>query len=82
VFEVLNVTDTVREAITTRQPEPALAAVASLAGYSPMLDDADSKVALGVTTPEEVLRSGITDREPEGYRRQASSPEHASTQEA
>jgi len=82
VFEVLNVTDTVREAIATRQPEPALAAVASLAGYSPMLEDADSKVALGVTTPEEVLRSGITDREPEGYRRQASSHEHAATQEA
>jgi len=82
VFEVLSVTDTVREAITTRQPEPALAAVAALAGYSPMLDDADSKVAMGVTTPEEVLRAGITDREPEGYRRQQPSPEHAATQEA
>lgn len=59
VFEVLVATDSVREAVMSRQPEPSIAAIASVEGYEPMIRDADAKVASGITTPEEIVRAGI-----------------------
>lgn len=61
IFEVMVVSDAIRDAIMARKPEPVTAAIAATEGYEPMIGDADMKVATGVTTPEEVVRAGLVD---------------------
>lgn len=56
IFELLLVTDDVREAITRRQSRSELRALAHAAGLVPLRVDGWQKVQSGVTSIEEVLR--------------------------
>ena len=56
IFELLVVTDEVREAITRRQSRSELRAIARDAGLVPLRVDGWQKVQAGITSIEEVLR--------------------------
>lgn len=56
IFEVLEVTDALREAITTKQNASQIAQLAQNEGMITMLHDGLEKVRQGVTTLEEVAR--------------------------
>ncbi|MDP3941011.1 MAG: GspE/PulE family protein [bacterium] len=56
VFEVLEVTNTVRKLITEKRDADVIAQAAIAEGMSTMLDDGLNKIAKGVTTLAEVLR--------------------------
>jgi general secretion pathway protein E len=56
VFELLVMTDAVREAVGRRGSRAALPCVAKEAGMSPLRTDCWAKVEAGLTTVEEVLR--------------------------
>jgi type II secretory ATPase GspE/PulE/Tfp pilus assembly ATPase PilB-like protein len=56
IFELLLVTDDVREAITRRRSRSELRAIAREAGLVPLRVDGWQKVQAGITSIEEVLR--------------------------
>ncbi len=56
VFEVLEVTDTIRELITKRADADAVARAAAAEGMTTMLEDGLAKARSGLTSLEEVLR--------------------------
>jgi type II secretory ATPase GspE/PulE/Tfp pilus assembly ATPase PilB-like protein len=56
IFEVLEITEPVRELIMSRSSSDEIAELAQKEGMTMMLADGVSKVLLGVTTLEEVLR--------------------------
>ena len=56
IFEIVVLTDAMRDAITRGATRTELEALAHVAGWRSLLDDGWTKVALGLTTAEEVLR--------------------------
>lgn len=56
IFELLEMNDTLRDAVARRAPRPELHAAAVAGGMRPLRADAWEKVKDGVTTVEEVLR--------------------------
>ncbi len=56
VFQILTVTDELREAITSRAGATEIRRRAEAAGMKPMSADAGRKVSLGITDPPEVAR--------------------------
>jgi type IV pilus assembly protein PilB len=56
IYEVLNVTEEIRELITKRANSDELATAAKKAGMITMVEDGINKVASGITTIDEVLR--------------------------
>lgn len=56
VFEVLEMTEEIRQAIVNREDSSAIKNLAIKAGMSTMMDDGLKKVAAGATTIEELLR--------------------------
>jgi type IV pilus assembly protein PilB len=56
IYEILKMTMPVRTAINRKATEADIVKAASISGYTPLLEDARSKLRAGVTTPEEVLR--------------------------
>jgi general secretion pathway protein E len=58
VFELISLTDAMREAVARGAPRSELCALAESSGWRTLLDDAWTKVASGLTTVEEVLRVG------------------------
>ena len=57
VYEILSVTDAVREAVSQGAAEAGIAAIAIQEGMVPIAECAEAMVANGVTTSDEVLRS-------------------------
>ena len=56
IFEVLEVTNTIKELIVEKKDSDTIEAKAVEEGMTTMLDDGLEKVARGITTVEEVLR--------------------------
>jgi general secretion pathway protein E len=56
VFELVQINDVLRDAITRRDSRDCLRRLATEAGMRPMAQDADAKVRAGLTTPDEVRR--------------------------
>jgi general secretion pathway protein E len=56
IFELLTMSDDLREAIARRAPRAELRAIALESGFAPLRVDGWDKVAAGTTTVEEVLR--------------------------
>ncbi|GIX48241.1 MAG: type II secretion system protein E [Candidatus Tectimicrobiota bacterium] len=56
IFEILQVTDTIRRLITERAPETAIQAAAVREGMSTLVQSGIKKVLRGLTTPQEVMR--------------------------
>ena len=57
IYELLRVNDELREAISHNQPSSVLEAIAVKNGMRTLLEDGRDKVARGITTEEELLRS-------------------------
>lgn len=60
-FEVIEVTQKIRDLITTKSDADAIAKAAKEEGTTSILDDGLDKVARGITTIEEVLRVATTE---------------------
>jgi general secretion pathway protein E len=58
VFELISLTDAMRDAIARGAPRSELQVLAETSGWRRLLEDAWTKVALGLTTVEEALRVG------------------------
>jgi type II secretory ATPase GspE/PulE/Tfp pilus assembly ATPase PilB-like protein len=56
IYEILQVTPAVREAINGRASEVGILKAARSSGFVSLIDDARRKIREGMTTPEEVLR--------------------------
>ena len=56
IFEILDVSDKMRLAISERQPESTLRAMALESGMRPLADSGRHKVVAGITTLEEFIR--------------------------
>ncbi|MDX1494397.1 MAG: ATPase, T2SS/T4P/T4SS family [Longimicrobiales bacterium] len=56
IFELLRITEELREAFLARAPRGELASIAKASGMLSLREDGLEKVRAGVTTPEEVLR--------------------------
>lgn len=57
IYELLRVNDELREAITHNRPSSELEKIAVANGMTTLLEDGRAKVAAGVTTEDELLRS-------------------------
>jgi type II secretory ATPase GspE/PulE/Tfp pilus assembly ATPase PilB-like protein len=57
IFEVLPITDEIRDLVATRPPWSAVNKLARQAGVEKLLDDGIEKVKAGLTTVEEVIRA-------------------------
>ena len=57
IYELLRVNDELREAITHNRPSSELEKIAVANGMKTLLEDGRAKVAAGITTQEELLRS-------------------------
>ncbi len=57
IYELLRIDDDLREAITHRQPSSELEKIAVAHGMKTLLEDGRAKIAAGITTEEELLRS-------------------------
>ena len=57
IYEFLRVNDELREAISHNQPSSVLEKIAVKNGMKTLLEDGKDKVAAGITTAEELLRS-------------------------
>lgn len=60
-FEVIEVTQKIRDLITTKSDADVIAKAAKEEGATSILDDGLDKVARGITTIEEVLRVATTE---------------------
>lgn len=56
IYEVMELSDTLREAILRRVPSEELMEIAVKGGMTTMLDDGLAKIFLGITTLQEVIR--------------------------
>ncbi len=61
IYEIMAVTEPIRKLIVAKAPAEAIKQKALELGYRSMRQDGWKKVALGLTTPEEVLRVTIED---------------------
>lgn len=59
IFEVLEVTDAIRQAIVKRENASVIRSLAVKQGMATMLDDGITKIKQGLTTLEEVIRSTV-----------------------
>lgn len=59
IYEVLHVTDTLREAIRASKSGSEIHTLALSDGYLSLADDARAKILLGMTTQEECEKNGI-----------------------
>ena len=61
IYEIMAVTEPIRKLIVAKASAEAIKQQALETGYKTMRQDGWKKVALGVTTPDEVLRVTIED---------------------
>lgn len=59
VYEVLQITDDIREVIRHNKPDSEIRALAVKDGFLSIAEDARAKVLLGMTTTEECEKNGI-----------------------
>lgn len=59
IYEVLQITDDIREAIRHSKSDTEIHALALTDGYLSLADDARAKILLGMTTQEECEKNGI-----------------------
>ena len=57
IYELLRVNDELREAISHNQPSSVLEKIAVKNGMKTLIEDGRAKVAAGITTTEELMRS-------------------------
>lgn len=59
IYEVLQITDDIREAIRHNKPDTEIHTLALQDGFLSISDDARAKILLGMTTQEECEKNGI-----------------------